>query len=405
MTCTNPSNLIETAPSRTGGLRVIAGIDDANEVASTGAASCAVRTGGAIACWGGGPEATGNGAAGFAATPVEVWGLGNATALSAGRDGRTCALRLSGRVACWGVIAYGPSGPQSMLTATDVPGLKDAQTLSQGDYVSCATTRRRALVCWGPAAGDAPRSTRPTTIGLLPRGASPLRSIPGCFTVKRRARCVNPDVHTLRRSGAVLRQQRVRAFDGATSIASSSSSFDCAVLDDATVSCRGTTWLEPSYRGMPSTPPTPLPSITGVRSLSPRETGSCAILFDKTATCWGPADSRRLPGFTDVRALASTGPNGPCAVLGNGTVICTRPPVETPTSGDVPTGPYVMPGISDAIDIVAGYSHACVLRSGGTVACWGDGRLGALGDGPAPTGHGPQTRPATLTDIKGLPTL
>jgi hypothetical protein len=178
----------------------------------------------------------------------------------------------------------------------------------------------------------------------------------------------------------------------------------------------------PSEKGTRTTGPTPLPGITGVQSLWPGEVGACALLLDRTVTCWGgfdlndgttrfepiPADGARLPGFTDIRALAAIGPNGPCGVTGTGSVVCTRPPlgfVEGRDAPAPPVGPYVMPGITDAVDIVAGSNHACVLRATGTVACWGSGSGGAIGDGPAPRGHGPQTRPTTVDGVVGLTEL
>jgi hypothetical protein len=60
-------------------------------------------------------------------------------------------------------------------------------------------------------------------------------------------------------------------------------------------------------------------------------------------------------------------------------------------SGDTST-PVAVGGISDAIAIAVGGSHACALLSAGTVRCWGANNRGQLGNGsadessPAPVG-------------------
>jgi len=38
-------------------------------------------------------------------------------------------------------------------------------------------------------------------------------------------------------------------------------------------------------------------------------------------------------------------------------------------------------GITDAVDIASGRSHTCVIRTGGTVSCWGGNSSGQLGIG------------------------
>ena len=422
VTCTNLLRAVDTERAPAGGPRVIAGIHDVRVVATTFDTACALRRTGQIACWGMGLGATGTGNSGFTTAPVEVTGLSGVTAISAGRS-HTCALRAGGQVACWGGIGYGTQGSRAANSAVDVAGVKDAVSLTSADYAACAADARRTLRCWGPLGAGATKYLDPTNVGRLPRGASTLHTLPGCVVAQGAVRCMGlTDRGRGKRSSPRLDSLGpVPGFAGATDVASGEFSFDCAVMADSGVVCRGTSWLYPSERGTVATGPTRLPGLSGVQSLSPGDVGSCAILLDRTATCWGefdlgdgvkrsapiPADGARLQGFTDIRALAATGPNGPCGVTGAGTVVCTRPPVSGASGRDasVPVGPYVMPGIGDAVDIVAGSLHACVLRAAGTVACWGSGSGGAIGDGPAPGGHGPQTRPATVDGVVGVTDL
>lgn len=62
------------------------------------------------------------------------------------------------------------------------------------------------------------------------------------------------------------------------------------------------------------------------------------------------------------------------------------------------TRPLRVTGIDDAIAITAGENHACVLRAGGTVACWGRNDYGQLGDGSTMT----RTRPVAVSGLTGV---
>ena len=45
----------------------------------------------------------------------------------------------------------------------------------------------------------------------------------------------------------------------------------------------------------------------------------------------------------------------------------------------LPAGVRAVPGIDDAVQLAVGDEHACVIRAGGRVFCWGDNAAGALG--------------------------
>lgn len=91
-----------------------------------------------------------------------------------------------------------------------------------------------------------------------------------------------------------------------------------------------------------------------VISVSGGEYHTCAVSNAGTVRCWGAPESGRLgqPGYDDY--------------IGDD---------EPPSDWDpVDAGP-------DIIAIVAGNSHNCVLRSSGTVGCWGYNSYGQLGLG------------------------
>ena len=67
--------------------------------------------------------------------------------------------------------------------------------------------------------------------------------------------------------------------------------------------------------------------------------------------------------------------------LGDGTGLYSSAPVQ-------------VIGLTDAVSLSVGYRHSCVVRSGGTVACWGSNAGGQLASWP-------NTDPNPLADVAG----
>lgn len=125
---------------------------------------------------------------------------------------------------------------------------------------------------------------------------------------------------------------------------------------------------------------------------------SCARKPDLSVKCWG-SDSRGQTGtggdsgivatpvtlgVTDARAIAA-GQNHTCIVRSSGKVSCWGDNQDgqlgdgkTNTRSSVPID---VVGITDAKGIACGASFSCALRNGGSVACWGNGLGGQLGNG------------------------
>jgi alpha-tubulin suppressor-like RCC1 family protein len=124
----------------------------------------------------------------------------------------------------------------------------------------------------------------------------------------------------------------------------------------------------------------------------------CALMADHTVACKGDnslgqlgvgdtsvrTEVVRVPGLTDVVAIAGTQGNHTCALRADSSVACWgedadgevgngRTEPSTPAATTVAIGP--------ALEITGGPRNACALLADGSVWCWGENLSGQLGDG------------------------
>lgn len=97
--------------------------------------------------------------------------------------------------------------------------------------------------------------------------------------------------------------------------------------------------------------PSAIPALRDVVEVAAGEAHSCALTRDGAVWCWGAG----------LRGQIGDGGEG-----------------EEHQRVAVPTR---VEGIDDAARIAAGGYHACAVRAGGRVTCWGDDAAGQLGDG------------------------
>jgi hypothetical protein len=188
----------------------------------------------------------------------------------------------------------------------------------------------------------------------------------------------------------------------------------CALADDGRVFCwgendegqlgDGTT----NYRQLGTVP---VIGITDARSIAAGIRFSCAALADGSVWCWGedPGQDpstlvpRKVAGIDDAEFVAAGGAFA-CALrqthevacwginsigqLGNGTF----------SAGEAAAQP--VDGVSDAVDLVAGWNHACVIRFDRTLWCWGGNGDGATGYGQL--GDGTVQNRASPVQVVGL---
>ncbi|MGE3138106.1 MAG: RCC1 domain-containing protein [Thermoleophilia bacterium] len=178
----------------------------------------------------------------------------------------------------------------------------------------------------------------------------------------------------------------------------------CAVRQAGGVSCwgdngRGELGRDPETHGS-SGRPLAVPGVTGVRQVAAGDSFACALRSNGTAVCWGDntsgqagagignpnGDLTEVPpsevvGLTEAVQIAA-GNDHACAVRAGGSVVCWGSnqfgQLGRGTAGDS-TVPVSVPGLTGVAELTAGAGHTCARRTNGSVACWGSGWL--VGDG------------------------
>jgi alpha-tubulin suppressor-like RCC1 family protein len=244
--------------------------------------------------------------------------------LSAG-SGHTCARSSSGAVACWGGrIAIGDGTGTRRLTPTAALDLTDALEIAGGGGHTCARKRSGAVVCWGyngtSQLGDGSTTTRltPTPVSGLTDAVEV--SAGGSHTCTHHA------------SGAV------NCWGGNNYGQKGDGSFSFIAYDAGEVS-----------------------SLADAVEISGGDEHTCARRSSGRVACWG---------------------RNPEGELGDGNLSHGYPRCgELTVSGDCSPTPTEVTGLTDAVEISAGYWHTCARRSSGAVVCWGQNTYGQLGDG------------------------
>jgi len=175
----------------------------------------------------------------------------------------------------------------------------------------------------------------------------------------------------------------------------------CAVMAGGGVKCWGYDRFGQVGDGAASNAVAPR-DVIGVSNAVDVGTGvyfSCALIDDGTVKCWGHGYHYQLGTETLVElheaGEAAKNVSGATALAVGGEFACVivegkvkcwgRNDTSQLGRGTVDPDPGVMQvadvaGLSNVIDITAGYNHACALVEGGAVMCWGNGGRGKLGN-------------------------
>lgn len=454
-----------------------AGLDDAVSVSAFGAQYCALLSSRSVSCWGGDymVYALGDEAA-AAHTPQPVPGLSDAAVLTGGMFG-SCAVRTGGKVACWGKNWIGllGNGREPSLSAPDraVVGLDDVTAIRSGGLFSCALDSAHTVSCWGlgPFGAGADSQYDLSFVAASVPGGTGITSFDtgsshGCgVTTAGGVRCLGSGASGQLGNGtddsSYLHAVDVDGIENATAVAAGGA-HTCALLSDHTVSCwgyNGQGQLGDSTNNSSSVPVSvTVPDgqdtvlLTAV-AIAAAGSSTCALLLDRTVSCWGDITSSHSPttvtGVSDAVRI-TVGDGHACAILTGQTAVCwgrngygqlsdgsdndsaVAVAVPEPTAiteiaagdrgtcaiaggevycwgrvaqGILGTGatPRKVAGLTGATDLAVGDLSICARLTDGTVTCWGSDfyGIGLFGDGDGPTGHGPQRVPGDVVGITG----
>jgi alpha-tubulin suppressor-like RCC1 family protein len=340
---------------------------------------CALRPAGTAACWGTSFGSLGDAlATTVSATPIAVAGGHSFDGVSAsGKPGVACGWTPAGPAYCWGTNYSGelgsgfpPDDLQSSATPIKVAGLSDVRQVSSGNTGSCAVERSGLAYCWGNNIG-----------GQLGTGE---------------------DYDALHFVAAPV---AVDGIGDAVAIGAGFGSHRCALHVDGTVGCWGTNGLNGAGLGdgasTVSSTPVNVKDLSDAVAISSGGGHSCALRRAGTVVCWGDNQRGALGDGTTTSSKApvpvvgigdaisvSAGAAHTCAVRRTGAVACwgggegqgSVIALGNGTNGNSLT-PVTVSGLEDAVEVSAGEWQTCALRATGSVACWGTGESGQLGDG------------------------
>ncbi len=192
-------------------------------------------------------------------------------------------------------------------------------------------------------------------------------------------------------------------------------SHTCALTSAGTVLCWGSNEYGQLGDGSTSNSTAPVAVIglaSGVDSIAAGTDSTCALSSAGTVWCWGDNASGQLGNGTytqsrvPVQVLDSTGTaalsgvmaiaagqSHTCAVTGAGAAFCwgDNSRGELGNGTEIGTNiPTAVTGLQSGVTTIsAGANFTCAVTTGGGAECWGEGRLGQLGNGNATSSASP----------------
>ncbi|MDP1884717.1 MAG: hypothetical protein Q8L10_05145 [Candidatus Moranbacteria bacterium] len=151
-------------PVQVHGVDNVGVLTDVNRISAGGVHTCAIKTDGAVYCWGSNVYGRlGDNTITQRTTPVQVHGVSDVGFLVDVDQiipgiNQTCALKIDGTVYCWGINNYGQIGDGTIIEShipVQVHGVNDSGFLSDislvasGQNHNCALKTDNTVYCWG----------------------------------------------------------------------------------------------------------------------------------------------------------------------------------------------------------------------------------------------------------------
>lgn len=342
-----------------------------SNISAGSAHTCMLTPSGGGRCWGDNENGElGDGTTIHRSMPVDVVGLDSKIVSVDAGGSQTCALTDVGWVKCWGLNESGQLGDGTETdssTPVDVVNLsRGVVSVSVGGGRACAVTAAGGVKCWGL-----------TWYGQLGDGKTNFYSTP----------------------------VDVPGLDKGVAMASTGGNHICVLTTTGGVKCWG--WNASGQLGdgtinHSSTPVDVVGLERGVAAISTGSNHTCALTIAGGVKCWGDntwgqvGDATNINRSTPVDVIGmssgtiavTAGSGHTCGLTISGGVKCWG----ANSSGDLGNGttnhsftPVDVPDLGSGVTAVtAGRNHTCALMASGEVKCWGDNRVGHLGDGVPP---------------------
>src|SRR5688572_22787313 len=331
-------------------------------------------------------------------TPVEV---------AAGSD-HTCVRWASGRVSCWGHSLYGQSGIEEVhqLEPRAIDGIDDAISLVAGGAHTCALRSNGKIGCWG-FNREGQLGNFADVVSTMPFESS---SVPREVFLEERALSITAGAqHTcaIAESGRLYCWGRggrwegdacilgddnpqglilPRALDFQLSEISGGSFHTIGIMGDRAYGIGSNKYGQLSGTvGGAFCEPYPLPQLD-VRMIAAGREHSCAADQNHVVRCIGHLQSTDPVTFDEPIAELKAGGEFNCARLASGRIECWGLQTAGVLGHLDPDQPDVGPvtaieGTAGATSLDTGGGHACFVRDGDGVYCWGNNIHAQLGNG------------------------
>ena len=277
----------------------------------------------------------------------------------------TCAVSMEGQLYCWGTDFYGSSGQQGQVSILNsepvaVPLGAEVAGVTAGYIHYCAWDEGGQAYCWGF-----------NQFGQVGASASESVVVPTLI------------------GGASF--SKVEA----------SGQYTCGLTNDGEVHCWGLN--DSGQLGRPGEPnthtPTPVPLDKEMIDISTGPAHACAVDEDGGVHCWGRnhvgavnpgvlADQILPPtevSLDDSVSAVVTGATMSCALTDAAEILCwgfnARGEAGRADTVEAIVGPGAVEWEDGFVDVSLFGHSMCGVTEGHQMLCWGENRLGAVGDG------------------------